>query len=359
MASQEALERKLREAQERQARWMRQRQAHLEKDQVEAELKQEYVSPAGAQAAAAPPAEGIERALRSASAAPPSSLQDNHYFKPEEIVTRLTERITDRLRNELRTELQNETSRASAAQAAENGRLEGYLASEIESHTCPICYELMVSPSRQPTLLFPCGHSFCAQCIGTHTKTHGKQTCPFCRQKISSKAPNVALQQLIQNFVSKKAMIRSSVGGAMDSPEWPKAGREGSRPATASPAASEDDGPVRWEREYRMLDMRCRVLQNEMVDTIQERRNCQARMESDRTVLQVFRAEEKEARARLEAAERALNHVLSNVQEQQAKLDKQSERFSGMEAKIDLIQRTLEPLEAEKEKLQLLLGNGS
>jgi hypothetical protein len=39
---------------------------------------------------------------------------------------------------------QNETSRATAAQESESSKLEGYLASEIESYSCPICYEQMV-----------------------------------------------------------------------------------------------------------------------------------------------------------------------------------------------------------------------
>ena len=35
--------------------------------------------------------------------------------------------------------------------------------SRQEDRTCPICYELMAGKERQPTLLFPCGHTFCAR----------------------------------------------------------------------------------------------------------------------------------------------------------------------------------------------------
>jgi len=51
---------------------------------------------------------------------------------------------------------------------AQGQRLEGFLATEIESHTCPICYELMRAPTHSPMILFPCGHSFCALCLQTH-----------------------------------------------------------------------------------------------------------------------------------------------------------------------------------------------
>lgn len=47
-------------------------------------------------------------------------------------------------------------------QAREGAYLEGHLVKELESHTCPICYELMVPPGHGPVLLFPCGHSFCS-----------------------------------------------------------------------------------------------------------------------------------------------------------------------------------------------------
>ena len=41
---------------------------------------------------------------------------------------------------------------------------------EIASHTCPICYELMVPPDHSPMLLFPCGHSFCAACLAAQVR---------------------------------------------------------------------------------------------------------------------------------------------------------------------------------------------
>ena len=61
-----------------------------------------------------------------------------------------------------------------------------YIVEEIASHTCPICFDLMMPPDNSPTLLFPCGHTFCAACLRSHCDTHGKQKCPYCRQKIAS-----------------------------------------------------------------------------------------------------------------------------------------------------------------------------
>lgn len=40
-------------------------------------------------------------------------------------------------------------------------KLEQTISKEVESNTCPICFELMVPPNYSPILLFPCGHTFC------------------------------------------------------------------------------------------------------------------------------------------------------------------------------------------------------
>eukprot|EP00193_Tetraselmis_chui_P023010 CAMPEP_0177780324 /NCGR_PEP_ID=MMETSP0491_2-20121128/17131_1 /TAXON_ID=63592 /ORGANISM="Tetraselmis chuii, Strain PLY429" /LENGTH=216 /DNA_ID=CAMNT_0019300065 /DNA_START=94 /DNA_END=741 /DNA_ORIENTATION=- len=211
--------RKLRMLQERQARWMRERAAHNERSEVEAELEQEQASasaysqprPSTSEPSRREPSTQQQQQQQRSGCSGGAPFAASHHFKPEEVITRLTERITDRLRDELRIEIQNETSRATAAQESESSKLEGYLASEIESYSCPICYEQMVPPDHQPILLFPCGHSFCIRCIAAHTEKHRKNTCPFCREKISSKAPNMALQQLIQNYSAKRDKIRSGV----------------------------------------------------------------------------------------------------------------------------------------------------
>lgn len=62
-------------------------------------------------------------------------------------------------------QVQREEQVASRQRAKEGEEIGGYLASELESTTCPICYELMQAPQHTPTLLFPCGHTFCIECV--------------------------------------------------------------------------------------------------------------------------------------------------------------------------------------------------
>jgi hypothetical protein len=66
-------------------------------------------------------------------------------------------------------------------------------------------YEIMQPPKHTPTLLFPCGHTFCTTCVDGHIKANQRKTCPYCRRKIESQAPNVILQQLIDGFAVQKA----------------------------------------------------------------------------------------------------------------------------------------------------------
>ena len=78
------------------------------------------------------------------------------------------------------------------------------------THTCKICFELMQSPENTPYLLFPCGHTFCKQCLEKHCRggNSRNKTCPYCRIPIESKAVNQALKDLIEQFVTQKKMVK-------------------------------------------------------------------------------------------------------------------------------------------------------
>ena len=85
------------------------------------------------------------------------------------VLDRITERITERVRGDLQAEIREQARRAFASEAAAgDARLEGALAAEVSRQQCPVCLELMAPPERTPTLLVPCGHTFCAECIKTH-----------------------------------------------------------------------------------------------------------------------------------------------------------------------------------------------
>jgi hypothetical protein len=112
--------------------------------------------------------------------------------------------------DKMKDRLTEVTREMQAESASSRGRLqmETFLAKEIESHTCPICYELMLAPSKTPTLLFPCGHTFCCECLDIASRgSKLSQRCPYCREPVERKAANLSLQQLIQSYAAQKNAI--------------------------------------------------------------------------------------------------------------------------------------------------------
>ncbi|CAG9460721.1 unnamed protein product [Pedinophyceae sp. YPF-701] len=372
---------------ERQARWMRERQAEADKRGVVQEMARERVPPPATSVAPAPArveAAAVARPDRLGSVpterahvqVAASTDRGVAAFDPEEVISRLTERLTDRLRVELRDEVEREHRAAHVAkQLAEmNERtvLEGVLMREIESHTCAVCYELMVAPQRTPVLLFPCGHTFCQACLDQHLRVHGKNACPFCRKPVQSRAHNIALQQLIQAFVAKRERAREAgddpaavswpggvgaSGGAAPGDLASAAAAAGLAPAGASPqkpAGPHDRDRDEYLRRRDQVLVRCRVLANELEDTLHKASAIEPRVA--RGVAAVEDAEECVARAHAELAraQAALERAQAAVVERKSGLEALRAEHENEMQKAELIERTLEPLRAEAEKLACL-----
>ncbi|XP_072179586.1 uncharacterized protein [Diadema setosum] len=62
---------------------------------------------------------------------------------------------------------------------------------KIEAHHCSKCKQLMIAPDHSPTLLIPCGHTFCEACAEDRIK------CPTCRTRVTSTTLNATLQDII------------------------------------------------------------------------------------------------------------------------------------------------------------------
>jgi len=77
----------------------------------------------------------------------------------------------------------------------------------------------MMPPTRTPTLLFPCGHTFCAVCVASHKSKSGgtsARCCPYCRGKIEHVAENVSLKQLIERFGEKRRVFEEGKADHVD-----------------------------------------------------------------------------------------------------------------------------------------------
>ena len=154
---------------------------------------------------------------------------------------RLTDKLTEHIRDEVKKEMQMSIMSVDVRDTVAE-KMDSYLEAELSSYTCKICYELMVSPIHSPTLLFPCGHTFCKQCVdtvlSTDNTTHsgnnnnrnnnngtggligrggivcnrGNKGCPYCRVVIESRAANQSLKDLIDQFSRQKSMVSMCTG---------------------------------------------------------------------------------------------------------------------------------------------------
>ena len=149
---------------------------------------------------------------------------------------RLTDKLTEHIRDEVMKEMQISMRNVDVRETVAE-KMDSYLEAELSTHTCKICFELMTSPLHTPTLLFPCGHTFCKQCMDTHLASttnvgsgngnvggtagtanpngngsgvgfnRGKKCCPYCRTVIESRAINQSLKDLIDQFSKQKSMV--------------------------------------------------------------------------------------------------------------------------------------------------------
>jgi hypothetical protein len=325
----------------KQANWLAQRQAALEREGA----MQELGFSEAAQINNMMSSQGIPSSSSSSAAATATTSWSSN-LRPEAVIDKLTERIADRLRSELKVEMQKESQTLQRKLVQEGQAMDSYLSQELETqNTCPVCYELMVPPMHAPLILFPCGHTFCAKCLDTHMQTHNKQNCPVCRKKIDSKAPNYSLQQLILNFASKKKTI------VQERPMNPE-----HQPLTTS-SLEEDVGSQTVEslrRQSDRIQVRLRVLQNELVDTIHEQKTYEERAAAARLVYSHMYGEEQQVLEKMKALQAELDLLRDQLSRQKEKLAKAEEEAGAVLSRRELLSQTIEPLLLECEKIRIL-----
>lgn len=109
----------------------------------------------------------------------------------------IVDSISNMLKTQIRQELEKETNLQLLRQSMVNRKLGDFLSMEIETHTCDVCFQLMLPPERAPIIAYPCGHTFCAHCMSEITqRKRGVPLCPDCRDPIESQAINLPLQHV-------------------------------------------------------------------------------------------------------------------------------------------------------------------
>ena len=298
--------------------------------------------------------EAQERAARVSASAPTMG----------EMIDKITSRVSSQLRVELEHEIRDELAREAASremqQQVVQRSVEGSLASEIASHTCPVCMELMLPPARTPTLLFPCGHTFCVACLATPRT--GGDTCPLCRAGIQSRATNVSLQQIIANYAQKEELASQVLrrggagGGAGGAP--PDGLRDGAGAAVASRAGAApplSDTAEGYRRDLRGLRMRIQILKHEVEECLEGASALDAKVRGAGVALQGLGMQEEVAAERLREAQADLAAVQEQVAAQRRAKAALEDESAQARQQCALVQATLAPLVREREKIEVIL----
>eukprot|EP01026_Neomeris_dumetosa_P029001 TRINITY_DN2350_c0_g1_i14.p1 TRINITY_DN2350_c0_g1~~TRINITY_DN2350_c0_g1_i14.p1 ORF type:complete len:309 (-),score=51.47 TRINITY_DN2350_c0_g1_i14:40-966(-) len=264
----------------------------------------------------------------------------NEAKSTEEMIDKVTSHLIVKIKYEVMEEMKRDN----------NGqKFEGFLAAEIESHTCPICYELMVAPVHAPILFYPCGHTFCKVCVGRHRQSYQKDMCPCCRVKISAQAPNISLQQLIQNYIIKKDVSEGQQYNDIDNTLDQNLGF-----MNDNQVMNQDDKIHHVRREMQMKAMRARVMETEL-SSLQEQKmvikeeKINTQKQFKEASLKVQHIDEQIGKLQLQRREYQLEKT--SVSEKLGKFEKQT---SEVEERSALIYSILQQLKEELSLLQVV-----
>ena len=283
-----------------------------------------------------------------------------------EVLDRLAEQIAARLQVEVRKE-----NARLMQDGAVGAQVESLLERHIASNNCPVCFELMTGSEHAPMLLFPCGHTFCQACLCMHLEKLGRSTCPYCREKVQSRAPNVSLRQVIDGFVERQQSLargevlpelvqsQANVASAAQQRQQQHYQQASMPSAVCGAGGGGSSEATKYAEQYRAYSMRCRVMRNQRLESHAEVEALGHQHGTASKVLAHLSNEEEAARQRLEAARVELEVVQAQRHEQAQKLEGMGVKLRELEQIERLVGETQASLEAERAKALLLVQNFS
>ena len=290
------------------------------------------------------------------------NVSDNKYTRnigmDEDVLTKLTERIAIRLRSELRNEVEENAKYDEGTKRDISNKMESFLQNELQQHTCPVCFEPMLPPNKPPMLLFPCGHTFCAECIEKQ-KRIAKHSCPFCRAKIEKVAVNHSLKQLMETFLKKKESIESGDQTVKNAFGSNNESTKGQYTANVKKGIENHNKATEYMQKCRALKIRGKILKNELEDTKVNLARLDKQTSSSSLVMKTLRKEEAKAMERLEAAKQALELVRNHIDDQNEKIDNIEKERADCQQKVRLIETTIATIDRDADKAYILLQNFS
>ncbi len=260
------------------------------------------------------------------------------------LLAEITLKLSEKMQKELK---QNKEPKL----RKEDLQMEKTISKEIETNTCPICYELMVPPKNSPILLFPCGHTFCKVCVYSQNNnsqickskntTSQIQKCPCCRSPVKSSALNISLQNLICVFTNNKHLIDKHQGESEEKKE----------------EDNEDENLEMFRNNLNLCNMRYKILRDERREMKKKNVLLDQNIGIQQNFLNKLYEEKKEVRTKIEKLNLEMDLIGEYINKNEKDLKEIETQFDENNSKILLIEETLGPIQKEKEKYEILIRN--
>mmetsp|Transcript_7867 Transcript_7867/g.29442 ORF Transcript_7867/g.29442 Transcript_7867/m.29442 type:complete len:408 (-) Transcript_7867:1315-2538(-) len=291
----------------------------------------------------------------------------------------ITYSLEEKLRSSIRKEMQLEQKRERHEKRVKYSQMDQHLAEEIASKICAVCFELMKAPDHCPTILFPCGHSFCSQCCKLLLKKHGNRKCPECRAKINSHAVNIPLKQIIESYVEKERELKDKERQQRQSHSGTDLHFD-SRNMSPHQSQQHEDLQIdnkmdsvmnsilsnlsgheqvtakKYYNDYKKFSLRSQLLKLELKEVQDELKSLDKKEEKTKHHIKSVQKEE-------EAIRKDIEMLMQGLEELQQQLrgcldDEQHVQVQRKESakKIEMIDSTIQSVESQKEKSIVLLS---
>ena len=124
----------------------------------------------------------------------------------------------------------------------------------------------------------------------------------------------------------------------------------------AKPSSQGDRGKE-YLQKCRALKIRGKILKNEMEDTKRELQGLEKQIAAGKYVMDTLLREEEEALAKVKSAQAALDLVRQHKEKHMEKTDRLQQAKVESTRKVQLIQTTIQTIEKDADKAQVLLQN--
>ncbi|XP_072022687.1 uncharacterized protein [Amphiura filiformis] len=292
----------------------------------------------------------------------------NDLMKPDAF-DRLADQIASRVKAEMRLERQE--IRQSTGLPLKSVLDDEENDSTLSSHHCIKCKQKMIPPDYSPTVLIPCGHTFCEPCAEDRIK------CPTCRTKVTSTAENSTLLQIIlgstpnrrKQSSNKQTSNPANYNSHPDSNETYHPRNYESNHG-AKEFLSEEENTSKWSQfddqsnhnHSHNIKVEKNVVRKRTVDPKVRAENCVSEFESLSIRCEAMREEEQTVMEDVEKTNREImqqQRTIGNISKQQ---DRIREEIQQLQDKISLLdehrgeyERKCEELEEDKtEKISQL-----